>query len=274
MYWRSNRVLRLTTDQYQIALGSILGDGSLTKQTSKGCNSALIISNSVKQKDYLEWKHSKLENLTMGNGIGWKMNYSSYSPNGTMMGMFRTRSLVELKPLRESCYTDDGLTIPKTVFDKVSWLALMVWYFDDGNLNNKLGCTIAAQAFDKPTITMMVECLKNNLDLTVEAKASQKGFLLYFKAPSRDRFFDMIRQWTDNIPSMGYKMLPPIEERGCKICSNSYLPTRKQLQYQAVCSPDCKAINTRQNATARTYRSKARRGVGPWSNGEKQVKTR
>ena len=111
---------RLTDDQFQLLLGSALGDGSLRKT---GTHSARFrVGHGHDQQEYARWKHWMFEPFARpmgrtGNGVG-----------------FETISFPALAQIREHLYAASGAhTAGASVLDRLDARAIAVWYGDDGS---------------------------------------------------------------------------------------------------------------------------------------------
>ena len=110
----------VTDDQFQVLLGSILGDGSL--RTTGTHTASFRLGHSHAQKDYMGWKHWMLEPFArrigpVGKGIG-----------------FDTVAMPALADMRAELYAADGSrTVSVSVLEKLDARGLAVWYGDDGS---------------------------------------------------------------------------------------------------------------------------------------------
>jgi recombination protein RecA len=109
----------LTDDQYQLLIGSGLGDGSFRMV---GRHSAHFrVAHAPRQKDYLTWKHAMLQPFSrpigpVGNGIG-----------------FSVLTMPALAELRNGLYDAEGCRIvTSTILERLDARGLAAWYGDDG----------------------------------------------------------------------------------------------------------------------------------------------
>jgi recombination protein RecA len=109
----------LTDDQYQVLIGSGLGDGSFRMV---GRHSAHFrVAHAPRQKDYIAWKHAMLQPFSrpigpVGNGHG-----------------FSILTMPALAVLRHGLYDADGCRIAtKEILNRLDARGLAVWFGDDG----------------------------------------------------------------------------------------------------------------------------------------------
>jgi recombination protein RecA len=114
------RDYRLTDDQWQVALGGALGDGSLRKV---GTHVAMFrVGHGEAQKDYLRWKHTMLAPFSRpikrtGNGFG-----------------FDTFAMPAFADLLREYYVEGGdRIVTQAALDRLDARGLAVWYADDGS---------------------------------------------------------------------------------------------------------------------------------------------
>jgi len=115
----------LTSEQYQIIAGSLLGDGSAGIEINRA---RYHTNHSLKQKEYVDWLRSKLGRLVRAepriskNG-GWgEYNYS-----------FGTLGHPEILALAEELYINGKKTVTRSYLDRLDSLGLAVWFMDDGS---------------------------------------------------------------------------------------------------------------------------------------------
>jgi len=139
----------LTTYQKEIVSGSMLGDGSLRRITTKIGTSRFVEFHSNKQKDYLDWKCQQLCPLS-----------KSCFPNKTNSAWcFETISTPEFGVLEREWYVrnNNGEYVlnsfgkrMKRIPDKFTLTPLMVaiWYFDDGYVDvDRNRCVLCTNSF-------------------------------------------------------------------------------------------------------------------------------
>lgn len=135
----------LNEDQFQIILGSFLGDGSLSNH---GTNQYRLVEiHGIKQKEYCEWKSKIL------NGNVKFIENNGYSKKPAIK--FQTKLFAIDKSLpsnKKNC--------PQWILDKLDARGLAVWFMDDGS-SNKKGAVFNTCSFDEDSQIRMVEKLKS-----------------------------------------------------------------------------------------------------------------
>lgn len=135
----------LNNDQFQIILGSYLGDGNLHRPNSRYI---LRIRHGIHQKEYCEWKASMFNCKTT---IIEKNGYAQ-----TKAICFATK-IFDL----EDNLPDRKTSCPQWVIDKLDYRGIAIWIMDDGSLNKKSPIIrISTCSFDENTQQRLVEKFK------------------------------------------------------------------------------------------------------------------
>jgi recombination protein RecA len=117
--------VRLSDQQWQVILGALMGDGSLSESVAKdGCSARFHMGRGANQAEYLDWKASLLGNIGQCRSV---------RPKGSIH--VDLTPLAELSELREVVYWGDGKkTLSWDYLKSLTPLALAVWYQDAGSL--------------------------------------------------------------------------------------------------------------------------------------------
>ena len=114
--------------QYQLAVGSLLGDGSL-KRGKNGIKTSLRFSHGEKQIEYCKWKAQMFGNI--------KQCVRKNAANGLNCDL---RPSMDLSDLYDLIYRKNvrkrGKFITKEFIDKLDLVSLAIWYLDDGSYTN------------------------------------------------------------------------------------------------------------------------------------------
>jgi len=145
-------IVPLTNRQRDIIYGSLLGDGSIVKG-KEDKNYRFSEAHSIKQKEYLLFKHKELEPFS-GKFIEYWGRYGKEVK-------FSSKAHPIFKDLRKMFYTAEG---KKTVKDAslikiINPLSLAIWFGDDGN-KEKYSYRIATGAFSVREIKRLIRWLK------------------------------------------------------------------------------------------------------------------
>lgn len=189
------KTLKLSTIQKEFLFGTLLGDGCLIASRS-GKSARLQVRQSVKQKDYVCWKHSLFKDWVLTQPREDVSNNSFY---------FRTLSHPDLMEIKKLFYLGNKRLIPSNISDIfTSPFSLAVWMMDDGNGNNKRCCyRISSYGFGIKGNLLLQECLQRNFSLPTSLYQDKKGFYLYFAKTSAIRLYNLINPYI--LPCLQYK---------------------------------------------------------------------
>ncbi len=113
---------RLSEQQWQVVLGSLMGDGALSPNRADRSGVRFRLGHGAAQVDYLDWKVSLLGNITHSRRTDERgAAFADFTP------------LPELDELRRAVYLGDGRKhLSWDYLKALTPLALAVWYMDDG----------------------------------------------------------------------------------------------------------------------------------------------
>ncbi|MGH8867790.1 MAG: recombinase RecA [Actinomycetes bacterium] len=200
----------LSDQQWQVILGSVMGDGNLSVPVRKDSESARFrMGQGAKQEPYLEWKTSLLENIPHSRSTNAKgSSFVDFTP------------LAELSELRQVVYFGDGKKhITWDYLKALTPLALAVWYMDDGcfTLRSKGvqerthggsgRAEICVEAMSPGSRERLVEHLRDSfgLDARVSPRGARKIAVLQFTTAATAKLHELIAAYVH--PSMEYKLL-------------------------------------------------------------------
>jgi len=140
--------------QRQLVFGSLLGDGSIVRG-KEDRNYRFSEAHSIKQKDYLLFKHEKLKPFS-GKFISYPRK------DGGRDVKFSTKAHPIFKEFRNQFYNNRGVKIVQNQsLKKIRHpLALAMWFGDDGN-KEKDSYRIATGAYTVLEIKRLIKWLKN-----------------------------------------------------------------------------------------------------------------
>lgn len=174
----------LNSDQYQICLGSYLGDGHISYE-SKFYTYRLQFTQGLKQRDYFLSKIAafNLKYRTIKSGYTGKSTILSTSPTPVFA-------------LKDDIYN--------CVLSDISSLGLAIWYQDDGTLYHGKYARICTGSFSEEQDSLLVNMLKTKFDIEAKFHIDKKGYsYITFNAKSNIKFFELISPYMH--PSMQYK---------------------------------------------------------------------
>lgn len=135
----------LNDDQYQVILGSFLGDGHLSCQGKNKYR--LQETHSIKQQNYARWK----ANLFNSDIINVKNNGFSKKP----AVYFNTKTFILPNKLPKN-----KTYCPQWVLDDLNEIGLAIWFMDDGSKNKNGGGVLYTCSFDEDSQKRIVSKLK------------------------------------------------------------------------------------------------------------------
>ena len=206
--------------QDAVIVGGLLGDMHIQKTSASTNRCRLRICHSIRQKEYVDWKHSVLLTPFCKKT---KPPYLDDRRLTTPEYMFYTSYQDEFIPYHTAWYQRRGSdssttkTVPVNIKQLlVDPIALAVWYLDDGTKRSDCNaCRFATQSFSLNENELLASCLKENFGLvaTIEtwhpttSNKDTHGLCLPSRGGSFSSFKDIIYPFVEaEIPSMLYKL--------------------------------------------------------------------
>jgi recombination protein RecA len=206
---------RLSDQQMQVILGSLMGDGNLSPNTRGRSGTRFRLGHGAKQAAYLGWKISLLDNIECSRTSNAKgAVFADFTP------------LPELAEVHEAVYFGDGKKhLSWDYLKELTPLALAIWYMDDGCFTVRSkgvqertqGGTgrieICVEAMSPGSRARLVQHLRDTYGLDVKLRAvgaAQKSFL-QFTTSASEKFQKLVAPFVH--PSMEYKLLPRFRGR-------------------------------------------------------------
>ncbi|MDR7303119.1 intein-containing recombinase RecA [Haloactinomyces albus] len=199
----------LGDQQWQVVLGSLMGDGSLSPNQRDRHGVRFRTGHGAQQTAYLDWKTELLGNVAHSRTENTKgAAFADFTP------------LPELHELYEAVYFGDGKKhLSWDYLKALTPLALAVWYMDDGcfTLRSKRAqerthggsgrIEICLEAMSPGSRERIVEYLRDTHDLDVKlTNRGQRGVsVLQFSTAATAKFQELIAPYVH--PSMEYKLL-------------------------------------------------------------------
>ena len=196
----------LNDDQYQIMLGSYLGDGHISKVGTHRYR--MREAHTEAQKDYITWKASMFQTTP------WEVKPSkdSWSPN--MLYRFQINTFVIPNEF------PDGKKghIPQWVIDDIDYRAIAIWYMDDGSTARHCDyLSISTHSFDLDSVQRLSKKLmdlgiQNNIrTFPGKGKSLEQYNVIYIPKAGADVLIPNI------IPYMHESMMYKVRNRKKKI---------------------------------------------------------
>jgi recombination protein RecA len=202
---------KLSAFQWDVILGSLLGDGSLSS-TRSGHGARFRIGHGQKQAEYADWKASLFANLNV-----------SRSTNDKGAVFHDVQPLPELAELRRAVYLGGQKVLSWDYLKRLTPLSIALWYQDDGTfaLRSKglQGRTaggsgrseICVQAIEAGSRQRLRDLLADTWG--IEAKLVERGgnAIMQFPTAETAKLHALIAPFVH--PSMAYKLLPRYQGR-------------------------------------------------------------
>ncbi len=201
----------LSDQQWQLILGSLMGDGNLSRPVRRADHSARFrMGHGAEQSEYLDWKVSLLENIPHSRTVNAKAAvFADFTPLG------------ELSELRDVVYQGDGKKhLTWDYLKKLTPLSLAIWYMDDGcfTLRSKglqertKGGTgrieFCVEAMSPGSRDRLVQYLRDTrgLEVKLTTRGKRRVAVLQLTTAASDKFQRLVAPYVH--PSMEYKLLP------------------------------------------------------------------
>lgn len=195
--------------QIDTIIGSMLGDARLECRsvgTRHPVSARLRIHQSDKQKEYVFWKFSELENLTLRGPRKVKTWHDPERNKDHFSWYFHTKTLIEFGELYHYFYRDNVKVLPDTIFEFLTPKALAVWFMDDGS-NTGNGFTISTHCFPKIDQTRIVAFFREAYGILATIVKDRDQFKIGIGKHERLKFIEIVQPFI--IPSMEYKICDP-----------------------------------------------------------------
>lgn len=204
--------VNITDNAHQIFLGSILGDGSITKNSRNinstlNHNSCLAIKHSIKQKDYVIYKQKLLNNENIKTHLvelkpRKKPTYIEnriIKDNGSIS--LTTQKNINFNIYRDDFYKSEKI-VTNTIYD-LNPLGLAIWYMDDGS-KHKISYYLHTDGFNIESQNLLINMLYKNFNIKASLHKTRTNYNIYINKESRDIFTELIKDYI--CESMKYKL--------------------------------------------------------------------
>jgi len=183
----------------QVLIGSLLGDGNLHK-TNKSINCYFREAHSPKQKDYLLWKSNILSRCFSMRFYNYNNFIWAYSNCSSELETY----FKQIYPLGKG-----NKTFPDDLIKEIDYLALAVWYMDDGSFDKRYKkATFAIHKINKGFSQKVL--IKFNLKFLYKSQSNTNGGVLVLNRENSLKLFRMIHNFIH--PLMKYKIKISREE--------------------------------------------------------------
>jgi recombination protein RecA len=201
---------RLSEQQWQMILGSLMGDGNLAPNRRDRAGVRFRLGHGAGQADFLQWKVDLLGNISCTRRVdGRGAVFADFTP------------LPELDELRRAVYLGDGKKhLSWDYLKALSPLALAIWYMDDGGFTVRSKglqkrtqggsgrVEICVEAMAEGTRERLVEYLRgtHDLDVTLRSRGARGIAVIQFSTAASARLQEIVAPY---VPvAMESKLLP------------------------------------------------------------------
>jgi recombination protein RecA len=203
--------VRLSDFQWQVILGGLMGDGSLSPSRS-GFGARYRVGHGRKQVEYGDWKASLFANVG-----------TSRSENAQGAVFHDMPPLPELAELRRAVYMGGKKVLSEDYLKHLTPLSLAVWYMDDGCFTVRAKglqqrtrdgsgrSEICIEAMDPTTRPRLVAYLSDTWGITPKPIVRAGKAVLQFPKDETAKLHALIAPFVH--PSMQYKLLPRFRGR-------------------------------------------------------------
>ncbi len=197
------RKIDLTDKQRELVYGTMLGDGYISPLDTKR-NSCLVMSQSEKQAEYLNWKAGVMRPFvvspfpTVSKQRGW---------DDGLLYSFRTVRHPIFTKFRKVFYPDGKKEVSRDWLNLLSPLSIAVWIMDDGSYHYTRGyITLCTNSFSYDEHLVMQTYFQEiwNIKSAIHKVKRGRQFTLVFNRPNSQRLIDLVGEFI--IPSMHYKI--------------------------------------------------------------------
>lgn len=200
---------RLSEQQWQVLLGSLMGDGNLSPNRRGRSGVRFRLGHGAEQASYLDWKVGLFGNIKCTRRT---------DPRGAVFADFQP--LPELDELRQALYLGDGKKhLSWDYLKALTPLALAVWYMDDGcftlrskGLQRRTAggsgrIEICVEAIAEGSRVRLVEHLRDHygFDARLMSRGARGIAVVQFTTAASAKFQELIAPYVPD--SMAYKLL-------------------------------------------------------------------
>lgn len=192
-------IIPLTDTEFQVILGTTLGDTHLRK-ANEGGNVSGSCAHCLKQEEFIFSKYNYLKNISKEPYLQ-KMHDERFFNPSYERWVWYINSNPALNEIYEKMYKDKIKFIDEELFRKIEPLGLAIWFMDDG-ANAKYGYVICTHSFSLKDLSIIQKVLLEKFDIHTTVRKCKS---LYITAKSKIKFKNLIQPFI--IESMLYKLI-------------------------------------------------------------------
>lgn len=196
-----------TKKQWQIILGSWLGDGNI-RRTTNCINTQLRITHGEDQYEYLQYKKSILEENNLLFFTENSREGGSTFKNSKKRYEISSQHTPLLNDIYDKCYPNGKAIFNKEYFYQLDDYGLFIWYLDDGSLQRNKHIILCTDNFTYEDVVEMQNYFKKiyNTDTKIFS-IRENQYRLRFNQENTQKFFNIINKYKNEVKCMNYKFI-------------------------------------------------------------------
>lgn len=213
---------KFNKDSRNLLISLLLGDGSINKQN------AFRLLHGYQQKEYIEWKLSKLSQYGIKhNGLKESISLTGYSV-GNKYYYTRLAVIPFIKVLKRVLYRPKKKIANIKLLNRIDSLGLAIWYMDDGHINIRKtkgkvhGFYIRLSVcLPKEEAQVLINYFEKKWGISFYTFKEGKGtFSLCCGTKEGIKFIEIVRKHVEEVPSMMYKISYDLSQRTRRVESS------------------------------------------------------
>lgn len=198
-YKEKKVIIPLTNIEFQVILGTVLGDTYLYKRYTHG-DCAGTCNHCLEQEELIFTKYNYLKNISKEPRLINKYDERLQNPSYQQWYLY-INSNPALNKIYNMFYKDKIKYINKELFEQIEPLGLAIWYMDDGTKPNQSGYLFCTQSFSNEDVVIIRDVLFNKFKLNT---TKHKDNAIYITSNSKLAFKKLIEPYI--VESMKYKL--------------------------------------------------------------------
>ena len=194
--------LKLSSEQKEVLVGLMLGDGHLETQ-NRGRTYRLKIEQSAKHEAYVQHLYELFKDWVR-TPPQQKVVRSKGSVSANWW--FQTLSHGAFRFFAQQFYQDGRKRVPKLIHRWLTPRALAYWFMDDGSIKSSQskGVIFNTQGFERNEVQRLCDVLQDKFALEAKPRKQREGWQIYISGRSYETFRALIEPFL--IPEMRYKL--------------------------------------------------------------------
>ena len=201
-----------------LLIGMLIGDGTISN------NFVYKMSHCEKQKEYLEWKISKLNSFGIrNNGIKSYIKTQGYN-TGVPVYYTQLNIIPFTKVLRRVFYKEKKIIGNRKMLNRLTSLGIAIWYLDDGHLNIRKSKEGKIHGFyikistcePKKEVQVIIDYFKEVWDINFymfHEGREEDSFSICCGTKEGIKFINIIKEHVLEVPTMKYKIQFDLSQR-------------------------------------------------------------